>query len=104
VSGVGAHRPLVFKHLFLLQKTQLMVLHLPDEIILPLNLSEFDLLTELAVALYAAQKISFGKARELSGLNWVRFRQILAARNIPAHYTEEDFNADLAALSHFSET
>lgn len=77
-----------------------MILHLPDEIISPLNLSEFDLLLELAVALYAAQKISFGKARELAGLDWVRFRQILADRNIPAHYDEAYFQMDLKALEY----
>ena len=59
-----------------------MILHLPDEIISPLNLSEFDLLLELA------------------GLDWVRFRQILADRNIPAHYDEADFQMDLKALEY----
>lgn len=79
-----------------------MLLQIPDEIIAPLNLSEFDLLTELAVALYAAQKISFGKARALAGLDAVRFRRLLAERNIPTHYDEADFQADLDALAHFS--
>jgi len=52
-----------------------MKLYLPDEIILPLNLSEDELRTELAVALYAAKKISFGKARKLADTDWYSFRQ-----------------------------
>jgi len=42
--------------------------------------------------------MSFGKARELSGLDWMRFRHALAERNIPAHYHQEDFEAELAAV------
>ena len=64
-------------------------------------MSELDLRLELAVALYAAKKISFGKARELAALDWVRFRKVLAERNIPAHYEAEDLEADLAALDYF---
>lgn len=61
-------------------------------------MSEKDLLIELAVALYAAQKISFGKARRLAGLDWYRFREILAERKISAHYDIEQFEKDLANL------
>lgn len=75
-----------------------MVLHLSDEIFDSLRITEAEVLLELAVALYAAGKLSFGKARQLSALNWVQFRQELAKRNIPAHYNEADFEADLATL------
>jgi predicted HTH domain antitoxin len=75
-----------------------MILQLPDEIIARLGLSEAELLIELAVALYADNRISFGKARELASLDWVSFRQILAKRNIPAHYGIEDFEDDLATM------
>ena len=80
-----------------------MVIHIPDQVMDSLQLSESDLLLELAVALYSAQKISFGKARELANMDWLSFRQILSTRNIPAHYDEQDFQVDLAALSHFSQ-
>lgn len=78
-----------------------MILHLPDEIILPLNLSEDELRLELAIALYAAKKISFGKARKLANTDWYTFRQVLNERNIPAHYDLEDFEQDLETLSQF---
>lgn len=78
-----------------------MVIHIPDQVLDSLQLSEADLLLELAVALYSAQKISFGKARELANMDWFSFRKILASRNIPTHYDEQDFEADLEALSLF---
>jgi predicted HTH domain antitoxin len=78
-----------------------MKLYLPDEIIQPLNLTEDDLRLELAIALYAAKKISFGKARKLANTDWYTFRQILDSRDIPAHYNVEDFEQDLETLSNF---
>jgi len=76
-----------------------MVLTIPDDILGPLDINEEELRLELAIALYAAGKISFGKARRLSGLDWYRFRGILATRNIPAHYDIEHFEQDLVNLN-----
>ena len=45
-----------------------MLLTIPDDIQSSLDMNEQELLLELAVALYAAKKISFGKARHLAGL------------------------------------
>ena len=61
-------------------------------------MNEQELLVELAIGLYAAQKISFGKARRLAGLDWYRFREILSERNISAHYEIEQFEEDLISL------
>ena len=79
-----------------------MVIHLSDELLVPLQITEEEILLELAIAFYAAGKLSFGKARELAGLDWVRFRRVLAERDIPAHYNQEDFEADLSAVEALS--
>ena len=79
-----------------------MTIHLSDELLAPLRLTEKEVLLELAIAFYAAGKLSLGKARELAGLDWVRFRQALSARDIPAHYNQEDFEADLSAVEALS--
>ena len=79
-----------------------MLLTIPDDILSSLDMNEDELLLELAVALYAAQKISFGKARRLAGLDWYRFREILADRKIPAHYEIEQFEEDLNNLHSLS--
>lgn len=76
-----------------------MTLSIPDELIRTLHLSEGEILVELAVALYAANKISFSMARRLAGLDWYRFRVVLAQRNIPMHYSIEAFEEDLANLT-----
>lgn len=51
---------------------------------------------ELGLFLYNHGAIPLGKARELSGLSKNEFLGLLAERNIPRHYTEEDLEDDLA--------
>jgi predicted HTH domain antitoxin len=51
---------------------------------------------ELAVALYAQGILPFGKAHELAELSGVGFADLLARRDIPRHYTEEDLAQDFA--------
>ena len=56
---------------------------------------------ELAVALYAQQTLSLGKAAELAGMGVLDFNDILAERKIPMHYGEKELAEDLAyARSH----
>ncbi|MBL7798154.1 MAG: UPF0175 family protein [Saprospiraceae bacterium] len=81
---------------------EIMVIHLSDELLTPLKMTEADIRLELAIALYASGKLAFGKARALAGLNWIRFRLALSERNIPIHYDQTDFEADLAAVEALS--
>lgn len=57
-----------------------------------------ELKIEIAISLYAQGRLSFGKARELSGLSLWEFRQLLAFRRISPHYDIEDFEEDLTTL------
>ncbi|MDV7393008.1 UPF0175 family protein [Arthrospira platensis SPKY1] len=50
---------------------------------------------ELAVALYAQQLLSLGKAAELAGSDRHLFLLELAKRSVTAHYGEEEFEEDL---------
>jgi len=79
-----------------------MTLSFPDDIFASLHMSEQEILLELALALYAAKKISFGKAHLLAGTDWYRFREIISERNIPAHYEIEQFEEDLKNLKTLS--
>ncbi|MCW5922060.1 MAG: UPF0175 family protein [Saprospiraceae bacterium] len=74
-----------------------MTLTIPDEL-LGAKMTEEELRLEIAIAMYAANKMSFGKARKLAGLDWFRFRQILAERNVPVHYGIEQFEEDLRTI------
>ncbi|HEY9825601.1 MAG TPA: UPF0175 family protein [Stenomitos sp.] len=75
-------------------------LSIPDSILhalrLPEQRIEQELLHELAVALYAQDLLSFGKARELAQMNKYEFGQLLAQRNILRHYSSEELEDDLA--------
>ena len=50
---------------------------------------------ELAAALYAQGILPFGKACELAGDSRYVFADLLASRDIPRHYTEDDLTLDL---------
>jgi predicted HTH domain antitoxin len=75
-------------------------LQIPDDIVralrLPLAEQEDQLLRELAVALYARDILSFGKARELAGLSKIAFGLLLGERGVPRHYTIDDLAEDVA--------
>jgi predicted HTH domain antitoxin len=53
---------------------------------------------ELALSLYASGRLSIGKARELASMTLWEFRQLLATRRIPPHYTIEDLQDDWGTL------
>ena len=76
-----------------------MQLSIPESIIqsirLPEGRIEAELLKELALALYAQELLSFGKARELANLDHWQFSQLLGERNIPRHYSETELTEDL---------
>jgi predicted HTH domain antitoxin len=75
-------------------------LSIPDSILQAVRLPEQRvhqaLLHELAVALYAQELLSFGKARELAQMDKYDFGQLLAQRDIQRHYGSEDLTDDLA--------
>lgn len=51
--------------------------------------------TELAVALYSQGILSFGKASELAESSRFGFADLLASREIPRHYTDDELTQDL---------
>ena len=77
-----------------------MQLRIPDSVSqalrVPEGQREQELLRELAVALYARELLSFGKARELAGLGKYEFGRLLGDRGIARHYGREELGDDLA--------
>ncbi len=74
-------------------------LHIPDSIAqairFPEGRLERELIVELAVALYAQDALSFGKARELAGMTHTQFAQLLGERSVPRHYGSAELEDDL---------
>jgi predicted HTH domain antitoxin len=73
-------------------------LEVPQDVLESARMSAADLKTELALALYAQQRLSIGKARELAGMSLWEFRQLLALRRIAPHYDEGDLAEDVKTL------
>ena len=61
-------------------------------------MTEREFMIDFACFLYERQRLSMGRARNLSGLDQISFQKELAKRNIYLHYTEEDFETDLKNL------
>jgi predicted HTH domain antitoxin len=67
---------------------------LPDA----LQISETDLRTELAIALFQQERITLGTASQLAGLHQIEFQQLIASRGMYIHYDIEDLEQDLKSL------
>jgi len=73
-------------------------IEIPGEVIHATRMTPEDLKRELAIHLFREGKLSFGKARELAGLNVWEFQNLLGSRNIPLHYGVEEYEDDLRTL------
>jgi predicted HTH domain antitoxin len=73
-------------------------IEVPREVLHATRMTTADLRTELAISLFQQGKLSFGKAREMAGLHFWAFQQLLGSRGIPVHYDSEEYEADLKAL------
>lgn len=76
----------------------------PNDIFLALNESENDfkkrIKTSLAIQLFQLDKLTIGKAAQLSGLSRYEFERELSVNQIPiSNLTEEDFNNDIEKLA-----
>ena len=74
---------------------------IPDEFIKISKLSETQLMTELAMALFSKNLLTFGQARKLSGLDVISFQEELGKNKITMHYDLLDFEQDLINLENF---
>ena len=62
------------------------------------NISSTELRLEIAVYLYAKERLSIGQARRLAGLDLVSFQKELAKRDVYIHYDSEDLKTDLKSF------
>jgi predicted HTH domain antitoxin len=74
-------------------------LDIPDSVTGALRLPQAEqrqrLMIELALSLYTQGILSFGKARDLTGLSKYEFGALLGQRHIPRHYEQDDLQDDL---------
>ena len=79
--------------------SEIQSIDIPRDVFDSARLTRAELKLELALALYAQQRLSIGKARELAGMSLWAFRQQLAARQIPTHLDIEDVQEDINTLT-----
>jgi predicted HTH domain antitoxin len=77
-----------------------MQIELPDS--LSAGLEKRDIMTDLAVGMYAAKRVSLGQAAQLASLSQGEFQQELGRRLIPLQYDLEDLAQDLKAAAEIS--
>jgi len=58
--------------------------------------AEAQLHLELAIALYREGQLPIGRAAEIAGVSQVAFEKVLRARDVPAPYSLNDLDHDLA--------
>lgn len=75
-------------------------IRVPQDIVqalrLPPDTVAVELQRELAVALYQRGILSSGKAAALAEMSRWEWEELLGARKIPRHYSEEDLDQDVA--------
>lgn len=75
-----------------------MSLTIPDDVLQTARITPAELRQEIAVLLFAQERLTLGQASSLAGLSQYRFQHLLASREIPIHYGVEDLEQDLATL------
>lgn len=76
----------------------MITIEIPREIVHSTRMTPEELKRELALALFQQGKLSFGKARELAGMDVWAFQQLLGSRKISVHYTIDDYEEDMTTL------
>lgn len=69
-----------------------------DEILESAHVSEAEVRSEIALALFARDRLTLAQAARLADLPQLDFQALLADRRIPIHYDVGEFEEDLKTL------
>lgn len=79
---------------------------LPEKVLKALGLRESEaesgLKKEMAVYFFQRNLLSFGQARQLSGLSIWDFLELLRERKVPIHYDLKEYKEDLKTIQELS--
>lgn len=65
------------------------------------NLTESQLLEEIAMMLYQKQKLTFGQAAQTANMNYSEFQFLLGQNHIPVNYDVPELMEDLETIKKF---
>ena len=71
-----------------------MELHLPDELVRGIDMSEEQWLLDLAIGLYVDRRVTMGRGAEIARLSKPAFLDELGRRQIPVDYDADDLERD----------
>ncbi|MEQ8536496.1 MAG: UPF0175 family protein [Coleofasciculus sp. D1-CHI-01] len=69
-----------------------------DEILTATRMTEAEMRQEIAIMLFQKEKFTLAQARRFAGMHRIAFQHLLASRQIPVHYSAEDFEQDIHNL------
>ena len=69
-----------------------------DETLQRIQLSESELLTEIAIMLFQQEKFTLGQASSFAKMNQLQFQRLLASRQISPHYGIAELKEDVESL------
>lgn len=75
-----------------------MGLIIPEEVLHASHLTPLELKREIAVMLFAQDRLTLGQASELSEMSQRQFLALLSSRQIPVHYDEAELARDLETV------
>lgn len=69
-----------------------------DDILESAHLTEAEVRSDIAIALFARDRLTLAQAARLANLPQLDFQALLAERRIPIHYDVVEFEEDLRTL------
>ncbi len=75
-----------------------MSLTIPDDLLEAAQLTEAEMLQELAVTFFQKERFTLAQAARLAGMARLSFQHLLASRHIPLHYDVAELEADVQTL------
>ena len=76
-----------------------MELHLPDELVRGIDMSEEQWLLDLAIGLYVDRRVTMGRGAEIARLSKPAFLDELGRRQIPVSYDADDLERDTQIIA-----
>lgn len=71
---------------------------IPDDVLQTSHMTASEMVQEVAILLFEKDKLTLEQASHLAGLDQLRFRLLLASRQVPMHYGIADLEADIRTL------
>ncbi|MEA5579228.1 UPF0175 family protein [Anabaena sp. UHCC 0451] len=71
---------------------------IPDEVLHKIQMSDAELVQEIAIMLFQQERFTLGQASYFANMNQLEFQRLLASRKIPLHYDIVELKEDVKSL------